>query len=189
MILLFLIVPYLSDAKMGVGVNLGKIEIDEPLKPGGVYQFPSIGVINTGDEAAEYRLTVTYHEKQEQLRPAAEWFRFNPSFFRLEPGKSQNVEIALTLPLKATPGNYFAYLEAYPVIAAGPGTTVGIAAATKTYFTVKPANTLQAVLQRIKTFIQSTKPLAYVVSAVIASALLFFIVRKFFSFRIAIRKK
>ena len=49
-----LILPSLVLGGVGVGVNLGKIEIDEPLKPGGIYNFPSIGVINTGDEAGDY---------------------------------------------------------------------------------------------------------------------------------------
>ena len=50
-----------ASARVGVGVNLGKIKIDEPLKPGGIYGFPSIGVINTGDEPGEYEIEITYH--------------------------------------------------------------------------------------------------------------------------------
>ena len=122
-------------AGVGVGVNLGKINIDEPLKPGGIYSFPVIGVINTGDEPGDYELAVTYHQDQPELRPAESWFNFSPASFRLEPGESQNVVIVLSLPVRMKPGNYFAYLEAHPVIESGPGTTIGIAAATKAYFT------------------------------------------------------
>ena len=64
-------------ARIGVGVNLGKIEIDEPIKPGGIYNFPNIGVINTGDEAGDYEVAVTYHQDQPELRPSQEWFSFN----------------------------------------------------------------------------------------------------------------
>ena len=163
-----LILPSLAFSGVGVVVNLGKIEIDEPLKPGGIYNFPSIGVINTGDETGDYELAVTYHQDQPEQRPAAEWFTFSPSSFQLKPGESQSVAVQLALPLKMTPGDYFAYLEAHPVIKAGPGTTIGVAAATKTYFTVAPANIFQAVTYRISSFVVNNAPWTYVVLAMIA---------------------
>jgi len=174
---------------VGVGVNLGKIQIDEPLKPGGIYNFPSIGVINTGDTAGEYELAVTYHQNQPQLRPAQEWFSFTPSSFHLEPGGSQNVAIKLSLPMKMKPGDYFCYLEAHPIIKAGPGTTIGVAAATKTYFSVVPANLWQAIIWRISSFWTMYAPWTYVVLAVVLAAIIIIIFRKFFAFQIGIRKK
>lgn len=176
-------------ARVGVGVNLGKIEIDEPLKPGGIYNFPSIGVINTGDTAGEYELAVTYHEDQPQLRPAREWFNFSPADFHLEPGQSQSVAVKLFLPVKTKPGDYFAYLEAHPVIKAGPGTTIGVAAATKTYFSVVPANLWQAIYYKIASFLTIYAPWTYVVLAMIAAAIIISIFRRFFSFQFGIRKK
>ena len=176
-------------ARIGVGVNLGKIEIDEPLKPGGIYNFPSIGVINTGDEPGEYELDVTYHQDQPQLRPAKEWFSFSPSQFHLEPGQSQSVAVKLSLPVKTKPGDYFAYLEAHPIIKAGPGTTIGVAAATKTYFTVIPANLWQAIYYKTASLMTMYAPWTYVVLAVIIVAILIVILRKFFAFQIGIRKK
>lgn len=185
----FLLLPLLSIARVGVGVNLGKIEIDEPLKPGGIYNFPSLGVINTGDEAGDYEIEVTYHQDQPQLRPAQEWFSFNPSQFRLEAGGSQSVAIKLTLPMKTKPGDYFAYLEAHPVIKAGPGTTIGIAAATKTYFKVIPANIWQAMIWRVSSFFTMYSPWTYVVLAIVIGAIIIVIFRKFFAFNLTIRKK
>ncbi|MBZ9572460.1 hypothetical protein KJA15_03960 [Patescibacteria group bacterium] len=176
-------------AGVGVGVNLGKIKVDEPLKPGGIYNFPSIGVINTGDEPGEYELEVTYHQDQPQLRPAQEWFSFVPSSFYLEPGQSQSVAIKLTLPVKTKPGDYFAYLEAHPIIKAGPGTTIGVAAATKTYFTVVPANIWQAIIWRVSSFFTMYAPWTYVVLAIVITAVIIVIFRKHFAFKIAIRKK
>lgn len=176
-------------AGIGVGVNLGKIEIDEPLKPGGIYNFPSIGVINTGDEPGDYELEITYHQDQPQLRPAQEWFSFNPSSFHLEPGQSQSVAIKLNLPVKTKPGDYFAYLEAHPVIKAGPGTTIGVAAATKTYFTIVPANIWQAICYKISSFFTIYAPWTYIVLAIVIAAIIIVIFRKFFAFKIAIRKK
>ena len=176
-------------ASVGVGVNLGKIQIDEPLKPGGIYNFPSIGVINTGDTAGEYELAVTYHQDQPQIRPAQEWFSFSPSSFNLEPGQSQSVVVKLTLPVKAKPGDYFAYLEAHPIIKAGPGTTIGVAAATKTYFSVIPANIWQAIIWRISSFWTMYAPWTYVVLAIIVAAIIIALFRKFFAFQIGIRRK
>lgn len=176
-------------ASVGVGVNLGKINIDEPLKPGGIYSFPVIGVINTGDETGEYEFAVTYHQDQPELRPAEEWFNFSPSSFQLEPGESQNVVIRLSLPVKMKPGNYFAYLEAHPVVTAGPGTTIGVAAATKTYFTVVPANLWQAIVQRVSSFFVLNAPWTYVVLAITIGAIFIALFRKFFSFQFGISRK
>ncbi|MBZ9577698.1 hypothetical protein KJA13_01530 [Patescibacteria group bacterium] len=184
-----LILPLMVFAGIGVGVNLGKIEIDEALKPGGIYNFPSIGVINTGDEPGEYELAVTYHQDQPQIRPAQEWFSFSPSSFHLEPGQSQSVAVKLALPVRVKPGDYFAYLEAHPIIEAGPGTTIGIAAATKTYFTIAPANIWQAIYYKIASFFTMYAPWTYVALAIVIGAIIIVIFRKFFALRIGIKRK
>lgn len=176
-------------AGVGVGINLGKIEIDEPLKPGGIYNFPSIGVINTGDTAGEYELAITYHQDQLQMRPAQDWFSFSPSSFHLEPGQSQNVAVKLSLPIKTKPGDYFAYVEAHPVIKAGPGTTIGVAAATKTYFKVMPANIWQAMYYKAASFFTIYAPWTYVVLAIVIAAIIIALFRKFFAFQIGIKRK
>ena len=105
--ILLIAFPLFTSASIGVGINLGKIRIDEPLKPGGLYTFPIIGVINTGDEAGDYAFEVTYHQDQPELRPDGEWFSFSPSAFHLEAVESQTVSIKLTLPFTMTPGDYF----------------------------------------------------------------------------------
>ena len=181
--------PLFALASVGVGVNLGKINIEEPLKPGGLYTFPVIGVINTGDTAGDYAFEVTYHQDQPELRPDAEWFSFSPSTFSLGAGESQNVEIQLSLPVKMKPGDYFAYLEAHPVVVSGPGTTIGIAAATKTYFTVVPANLWQALIHRVSSFFSLYAPWPQVVLAIILGAVLLSLFRRFFSFNIGISRK
>lgn len=186
---LLLISPMFALASVGVGVNLGKIKIEQELKPGGIYKFPVIGVINTGDESGDYELAVTYHQDQPELRPAEEWFNFNPASFALAPGEAQNVEIQLSLPVKMKPGDYFAYLEAHPVVVAGPGTTIGVAAATKTYFTVVPANLWQAMVHRVSSFFTVYAPWTYVVLAVVVGAVLIAAFRRYFSFNIGISRK
>ena len=189
LVLLSLIVASPALAGVGVGVNLGKIKIDQPLKPGGIYSFPSVGVINTGDTPGEYELATTYHQDQPQLRPSQEWFSFSPAQFHLEPGGSQSVAIKLSLPVKTKPGDYFAYLEAHPIIKAGPGTTIGVAAATKTYFTVVPANIWQAIYYKVSSFFAMYAPWTYVVLAVVAGAIIIVIFRKYFAFQLRIRRK
>lgn len=176
-------------ASVGVGVNLGKINIEEPLKPGGIYSFPVIGVINTGDQAGDYELAITYHQDQPEIRPEEAWFDFSPASFSLSPGESQNVAIKLSLPVKMKPGDYFAYIEAHPVVVSGPGTTIGVAAATKTYFTVEPANLWQAVVHRVSSFFVLNAPWTYVVSGVVLGAIIIVLFRRFFSFNIGISKK
>lgn len=191
--LLFLVslflTPYSLFASIGVGVNLGKINIDEPLKPGGIYHFPAIGVINTGNEPGDYELAVTYHQDQPELRPEEEWFNFSPAQFSLGPGQSQNVAVKLSLPVKAKPGDYFAYLEAHPIMKAGPGTTIGVAAATKAYFTIAPANIWQAIIWRISSFFALNAPWSYIILIIIIGAVIIMIIRRKFSFQIGIRRK
>ena len=181
--------PSLALASVGVGVNLGKIEIDVPLKPGGIYNFPSIGVINTGDEPGDYELEVTFLQDQPEQRPAPEWFSFTPSEFPLEPGESQSVAVKLTLPVNTKPGDYFAFLEAHPIIKAGPGTTIGVAAATKTFFTVEPANIFQAIRWRIASFFETNAPWPQIVLVVILGAVVIVVFRRFFAFNIGIKRK
>lgn len=176
-------------AKIGVGVGLGKIVIDEPLLPGGIYKLPTIPVLNTGDETSTYEMDVTYQHEQPELRPAKEWFIFTPQPFDLDGGGSQPVEVRLSLPLKVEPGDYFAYLEAHPVTTGEGGVTIGIAAATKIWFTVKPANTFQAIIHKITSFVKNTAPTSYIVMGIIGLIILILLFKKFFSFNLSIKKK
>lgn len=183
------LIPNSVFPSIGVGVNLGQIKIDEPLKPGGIYNFPTIGVINTGDEPGDYELDITYHQDQPEIKPAKEWFNFNPSQFSLGPGESKNVAVKLSLPVKTKPGEYFAYLEARPVVKSGPGTVIGIAAAAKTYFTVAPANFWQAILWRLSSFVSVYAPWSYIILIIIIGAVVITLFRRRFSFQIGIRRK
>lgn len=193
LLIVILIFPLIVLARIGVGVGIGKIEVDESLKPGGVYDITPLVVLNTGDEPSDYEIKVNYHAKQAELQPSQEWFSFIPSPFHLEPGQSQNVAMKLTLPVKTNPGDYFAYLEAHPIIKAGAGTTIGVAAATKLYFTVVPANILQAIAFRIFSFLKMYSPWSWVVLALIAGAVIIVVLRtlfkKFLKLQIKISKK
>jgi len=95
-----LLFPLMAFARIGVGVGVGKIEINKPLKPGGIYELPSLPVLNTGDESSDYGVSIEYHQDQPQMKPPQEWFSFEPASFHLEPGQVQNVAIKLNLPVK-----------------------------------------------------------------------------------------
>jgi hypothetical protein len=145
---IFYIAP-LVNARIGVGVGTGKIVVTDKLKPGQIYKFPSVAVLNTGDEDGIYGLSIQYHEQQPELKPPLEWFSFDPNNFDLKPSEAKSVDVLVNIPLNAVPGEYFAYLEATPKKKTIDGiTAVSVAAAAKLYFTVEPANFIQGVYYR-----------------------------------------
>jgi hypothetical protein len=188
---IILVLPIVVSAKIGVGVGTGKIQVDQPLKAGLIYTIPPITIINTGDEPSEYGVGIQYHENQPEMRPMKEWFGFEPLNFYLEPGQVQVVQIKLTLPVTgAKPGDYFAFLQGFPVKKAQAGSTsVGVAAAAKLYFTVTPANFFVGVYYRAASLCNMYAPWSYVVLAVIAATLLIALFRRFFSFNFGINLK
>ena len=175
-------------AKVGVGVGLGKIQIDEELSPGGIYNLPSLPVLNTGDEDTEYEVEVTYLQDQPELIPPSEWFTFSPQRFPLGPGESRVVGVTLTLPLDARPGDYFAFLEAHPT-AKGEGVTVGIAAATKLNFTIKPRGVFGAAVERIRSLFENNKPGSYIALGVLGGAILIYFGSQTLDIKVHLKRK
>jgi P pilus assembly chaperone PapD len=175
-------------ARVGVGMGAGEIRLTEPVKPGGIYPLPKLRIFNTGDEKTTYGMDVSYHAERPELRPRKEWFTFSPATFTLEAGKSQEISITMTVPVKAEPGAYFIFLESGPVVSNKPGTSIGIAVATKLFFTVVPANIFQAILFRTSSFFKTYAPWSWVGLAVAILLILFVFLKKFFSFNIAVRK-
>lgn len=173
-------------ARVGVGVGTGKIAVDEPLMPGGTYKISSMSVINTGNEASNYSVDVTYLYEQKELRPPEDWVSFDPKTFYLEPNEGKVVELSLNIPMDAPPGDYFCFLEAHPVTE-GEGFRIGVAAATKLYFSVKPANIVSAVFHKISSFIAATAPASYffIIAALLIAAVM--VLRKHIS--IEVRRK
>jgi hypothetical protein len=188
LVLAGLLAPAAVHADPGVGVNLGRIQIDDRLAPGGGYSLPTLGVTNTGDEPGDYEVVISYVHDQKELRPPAGWVDFQPREFFLEPGQTQNVRIRLTLPTGADPGDYFAFLEAHPV-AKGNGVSVGVAAATRLSFTVKPANWFEAQRVLLNRFIDDNEPWSFVVPGAILVLLLLLLVRKFFRIGLRVERR
>ncbi|MEK7609683.1 MAG: hypothetical protein AAB470_01000 [Patescibacteria group bacterium] len=175
-------------AKVGVGMGAGEIRLTESVKPGGVYELPSLRIFNTGDEVTIYGMNIAYHQDRPELRPAQSWFSFNPATFTIEPGKSQEVKVTMLVPVKAKPGDYFAFVESGPVASNSPGTSVGVAVASKLFFTAAPANIFQAISYRTSSFLAVYSPWSWVGLGLLASIIFIIVVRKFFSFNIAVRK-
>ncbi len=177
-------------ARVGVGIGTGRIVVDEILKPGMVYQLPPLSVVNTGDEPAPYSVGVSFHQDQTQKMPAEEWFVFSPHDFQLDPGGSQTVEVTLRLPLATEPGEYFAYLQAFPNLQSeGGATLIGIAAAAKLEFTVEPANMLAGIYYRLLFFWRQYQPWTAIALAGLAFMLFAAIFRRLFSFELNVKKR
>jgi hypothetical protein len=161
--------PASACARLGVGVNVGRIRVDEALAAGGVYELPPIGVINTGDEPGSYTLTFVPISGQKELSPDDAWFTRTPETFELAPGAVRTVQIRLTLPVNAEPGDYFALASASPVQkTAAKGATIAVAAASKLTFTVKQTNVMLAVYYRVRDVMGMYSPWSWIALGVIA---------------------
>ena len=189
---IFLLFPLEEvSAGIGVGVGTGKIVVEDELKPGSVYRLPSISVINTGDVTGLYSIGIAYHEKQPELEPPKAWFRFSPEEFSLEPGQLQVVDITLDVPVNAVPGDYFAYVEAFPLSnsATGSVTTIGIAAASKLYFEITPANVLAGIYYKAISLWKYYQPWSSRVAIIIAATVLLLLGKKYLNIDINLKKK
>lgn len=177
-------------ARTGVGVGTGKIFVEEDLNPGTIYELPSLSVLNTGDVSSDYKVGIEYHQDQEQLPPPREWFKFDPPNFHLDPGGVQQVKIMLNVPVKAVPGDYFAYLEGSPIKSAVSGeTSIGIAAAAKLYFTIAPANLIQGIYYRIITFWQNNDTVMNTLTFGLLAIVLFRFLKKYFKVSVTVNKQ
>ena len=177
-------------AQEGVGVNVGKIQVDEPVAPGGTYHIPPVGVINTGHDPSDYSMRIIYQHEQEEEEPPEEWFTFHPDRFRLEPGQLENVRITLKLPVTARPGDYFAFLEAFSVRETDQqgGVALSVAAATRLNFTVEPSNVFSgAFLWGLHRF-RDWSPWSYTVLGIVLASIAGFLIIKVFKVRIRLER-
>lgn len=182
------LIPRISHADVGVGIGTGKMVIQRPLNPGGIYELPALPVLNTGDEPGEYEVTIEHQLNQEERVPESDWFTFRPATFHLEPQQSQIVRVSLRLPIKTHPGNYFAYVEAHPVRPDAAGETrVGVAAAAKLYFSVAPANALQGLYYAAAAQFARLGSIPYIVLLVIAAAVVIYLFRRFFNISFSVK--
>jgi hypothetical protein len=177
-------------AQVGVGIMPGIIRVDEPLLPGGRYNLPSLQVVNTGNKSSDYGVELAYMAEQDELQPPADFIIVSPASFHLEPGASQVISLSLDIPVKAKPGDYLAYVEAHPTAtSSGGGMQIGVAAATKLYFTVKPASVFVGITNSIASFFTRNAPGSYIVPGVIVLGLVVFFLRRRIRVDIRIARK
>jgi hypothetical protein len=176
------------DADRGIGISIGKIEIEDRLSPGGGYALPTLSVINTGTEPGQYEVAITYTEGQSQKKPPSGWFGLQPQHFFLNGGQPQNVRLSLTLPAKAPPGQYLAYIEAHP-LQDGAGVPIGVAAATRISFEVKPSSWLAAQRVRFNREIDKNEPWSYLAPMALLAALLVMTLRKSIRLRLPFERR
>jgi hypothetical protein len=176
-------------ADVGVGVGVGKIVVDEKLRPGIIYTLPNLPVINTGTDQGDYEVTISYSEGQSELKPKLGWFKYSPQTFTLKPKEIKQVGVVIDLPLKMEPGKYFAYLEAHPVASVtGGGAKVGIAAAARLYFEVEPANYFQGIYYKIVSFGKVYYPWPQRALALVGVVVVLALFKKFFNIQVGIKK-
>ncbi len=183
------LIPVGVSAQSGVGVNVGKIEIDQTLSTGGSYNLPSIGVINTGHDASDYSVRISYMGDQEEQRPPGDWFSFSPSEFRLEAGESRTVAIRLNIPVAARSGDYFALVEASPKAPEGSGVVVGIAAATKLTFTVRASNPIIGSALWVFNRVNDAAPYSYIFAGLAVFLALAYWIRRRLNIRISFERR
>lgn len=187
-IFLFLFISSVSYAKVGVGMGAGEIRIQESIKLGGMYELPSVRIFNTGDEVTTYTMNIAYHQDRHELRPQKDWFSFSPKEFTLEPNQSQEVRVSMSVPLREKPGSYFAFIESGPISKNEVGTSVGIAVATKLFFTIIPANVFQAIVFRATSFFEIYSPWSWLGLVTIILIFVLIILRRFISLNISFRR-
>lgn len=180
---LLLALPAAATASKGVAVDLGRIEIDQQLTPGGSYRLPVMGVRNPGTERTSYELHASGLQLGGRDAPPENWFRFSPARLTLAPGESRPVKIRIELPTGADPGDYAA-LVGPQIVANGSGAQVGAAAASRVTFSVEPASSLQAWWLELKTLVGDNAPWSWLVPVLALSTLLAWRVRSRFAFRI-----
>lgn len=167
-------------ASVGVGVGTGRISVKEPMRAGGIYTLPAITVFNTGTEEATYSMYLTLNEKQPQHKPNPAWFSFSPNKFTLKPKQSQLVTPTFKPPVVATPGDYFAYLEARPSKTVKQGSAViGVAAAAKLDFKLTSSNIFVGAWYRILDVYKRSQPWISIALIALLIAVTYKILRKY----------
>jgi hypothetical protein len=172
-------------ASKAVSIDVGRIDVTDPLAPGGAYKLPAFGVRNPGTETTTYRVVVSYIDGQASGQPSQAWFTFSPAELTLGPGESRPVTATITLPTDAEPGQYAALIGP-EIVAEGTGAQVGAGAAAHLTFTVAESSGLDAFLRWLGRFL-GENPWVIVVVALGVLALVAWFLRRRFSFSVSRR--
>lgn len=127
-----------AEEQQGAALDRARIDVDEPLEPGGRYELPELGVRNPGTAPTAYQMAAQPTDRAEHTAKP-DWFVFSPDQFALDPDDDQGVGVALELPDDAEPGGYEVLLAAQ-VTPDGQGARVGGAAASQLSFEIGQAS-------------------------------------------------
>ena len=123
-------------ATVGVGVQAAPVAMSAPARPGTTSAFPSVYVINTGTQSAEYSLKVERLSTGDELAVPDSWVSFGEQDFMLRPHRATTVAVRLKLPSTASAGQYMTDIVASTSARGSGSAAAGAAAATKLVFTV-----------------------------------------------------
>lgn len=177
-----------AHASQGVAIDLGRIDIQQKLTPGGSYRLPTMGVRNPGTEKTTYELKASPLVMKGKDEPPQGWFHFSPGKLTLRPQETRAVKVRIDLPTGANPGDYVA-LVGPQIVTKGSGAQVGAAAASRVTFTVEPATWLQAEWLKLKTFFSDRAPWSYVVPFVLLLSFLVWRMRRRFTFALRVERR
>jgi hypothetical protein len=172
-----------ASASRGVAIDLGRVQIEQRLTPGGSYRLPVMGVRNPGTETTSYELMASPLAVDGRKAPPEAWFHFAPATLTLEPQETEVVEVRIDVPTGADAGNYVA-LVGPKIMTRGGGAQVGAAAASRVTFSVEPATALQAYWLKLKSLLAGQMPWTALLPALAAFSVLAWLLRARFAFRI-----
>ena len=131
--------PAISQASVGVGVQVNAVRLAQVAHAGSSYSLPSIYVANTGTQAESVSVRVERLSRGTGRIVPPSWVHAGQSPLRLSPSQQAKIPLRLAVPAGAKPGQYFSDIVVVgsAIIQAG-SSNFGAAAATKLEFRVVP---------------------------------------------------
>ena len=157
--------PRPAAADVGVALDVGTIDVTDPLDPGTDVDLPPLAVRNPGSEASTYRLDVVTTIDRPGQPIERSWLVIPKDQHRLPPGTATSFDLALQLPDDIEPGRYEGVIAAELV---DEGGLTGAAAGATVRFEVRAADAGPWTPPRG----------AWVLAAVVAGAVLAAVVRR-----------
>jgi len=137
--LTFAFFPAISQASVGVGVQVNPVRLAKAAHAGSSYSLPSVHVANTGTQAESVSVRVERLSRGAGRRVPPSWVDAEHSPLRLSPGQQAQIPLRLAVPADAKAGRYLSDIVIIGSASVAAGSTnFGAAAATKLEFRVVP---------------------------------------------------
>jgi hypothetical protein len=91
---------------VGTGIGVNPIRLASRAEPGNSYRLPSLYVVNTGTQAADYLVKVKRLTQEPGRDVPSAWVRFAHARVRLQPRKTAVIPVSLIVPKQAAHGDY-----------------------------------------------------------------------------------